>query len=188
MPIHVDSAPLAAADAIAAAIQEDLRNTGFVAPQAPPALEPLITRPISTMSAGECRVMYDECLAFSEYLTGVLVQLASFYRPAKHKLEVSRAKLKLEHTKLANDLRDARVIVDTSDQAAELMYIATMMDAHEERRKKLSKIMERLWRQIYDQNTGGPAHPTFGAGRAQGGRLPAPSAARPPFHVAVRKG
>ena len=135
-------------------IEQDLLDSGFNSSQNPPGKEPALPAQVGTMSLQELRDLYDAYLAFYEYLTNQLVQLIPklavvqeqlIYKEAKARLRIAKDK---EFTNEA--LRDAAISIDDKvlDARLEVRTINGIKQAQEERRNKMSKTMERLYREL----------------------------------------
>lgn len=142
-------------DEIRDTLEEDLHATGF-SPQAnPPGAEPRFPAEAATRTTEQLRQLYDDYLAFYEYLTDRIIELMTFLGPSQAKLQQEKAAATLEvasNKAYSNaELRDAAVTTNPRVRACveEVTYYKTLLESQEERRRKMSKAMERLYREIY---------------------------------------
>ena len=139
-------------------LERDLKATGFSPSKDPPKeTEPVIDKVLSKCTSTELRDLYDEFLMFYNYITDQITRCLCF-------LEVTKARQSQHHAeamqeahiskKLTNaDLRKAYVETHGSYLAAkrDYLYFKQLLSAQEERRRKISKSMERISREIWLQ-------------------------------------
>jgi hypothetical protein len=146
---------LAAYDNLDATLTEDLRATGFNAEAPIPGEEPCLLQGADQMSMSDLKVAYDAYLAFYEYLTTQEIRFSTQLLIQQAKLEFAVASITLQVGKNKSEypnaeMREAAVKVapEVVSAGMEVLYLRGMRDALEERRKKLSKTMERLYREL----------------------------------------
>jgi hypothetical protein len=149
------------------ALERDLDSSGFSRRDKPAEVEPClpVTKKVRQMTKDEVSDLYDECLSFHGYLANELAYLNLLKSVTEVKLRKARATAKLAVSKdraLANaDAREAAVELDEGVQEAEWEHLQTraLADAHEERRRNLSKTMDRLWRELQLRDAPGHGSP-----------------------------
>jgi len=145
-------------------IEHDLKETGFHPASAPPCREPSLGGPVADRSDRELKGLYDEFLAFYEYLTDNIVRCLGFVSVAKARVDLKKAEGLLAARKddsLTNaELRSSYIMTEPGYLSAyrDYIYFKTMMSMHEERRKKISKTMDRLGRELWLRTQKEPTH------------------------------
>ena len=135
-------------------IEADLHSTGFSPLESPPGKEPKFPKEATSLSTEKLRQLYDDYLSFYEYLTDKIIQTLTYLGPAQAKLTVEKHKVTLEigsNKAYGNaEMREAAVGCHptVAELGVDVTYFKTLLEAQEERRKKMSKAMERLYREI----------------------------------------
>jgi len=131
-----------------------LINTGFNPASNPPSKEPRVTGSLSDASDRELKNLYDSFLAFYDYLTDELTRCEIYLETTKERADTVHASIVLEANK-QNDLTNAEarksfVLTHPAYIAAkkDYLYFKQLYSAQEQRRKKMSKSMDRLYREL----------------------------------------
>ena len=132
----------------------DLGKTGFKPQSTPPSEEPRIRRKVSRMTAPELKDLYDEFLAYYDYLTDQITKWEIYLGTTKEMADTVHGAVLLEIHKdkdLKNaELRKAAVATHPAYLAArkDYLYVKQMHSAQDERRKRISKSMDRIYREL----------------------------------------
>lgn len=136
-------------------LEEDMKRTGFNPDSDPPIKEPRLREHISDMETTSLKNLYDDFLAFYEYVTDQVAQDSAYTLIAKARMELMQAQaLKRAHmnSELKNaDMRKAAVTTDGQYISAQrdYIYFKTRSGMQSERRARLSKSMDRLGRELW---------------------------------------
>lgn len=133
-------------------MESDLRKTGFDPKVDPPCKEPSISRGVTGLAKDELMELYDSYLAYYDYISDEITRLEVYLRTTEKRASVIKAHLTLEASKrkkeLSNaELRGAWVEVHPSYQSAlqDHLYFKQMHDAQEQRLRKMSKAMDKVY-------------------------------------------
>lgn len=137
-------------------LERELKATGF-SPKAEPPLkeEPTVNSNLSAMSLNQLKDLYDEYLMFYGYLTDQITRCLCFVEVTKARQAQQHAEaMKKAHNdkSLTNaDLRKADVETNSAYIRAkrDYLYFKQLLAAHEERRRKMSKSMDRVGRELW---------------------------------------
>ena len=117
--------------------------------------------------------LYDEFLAFYEYLTDNIVRCLGFVSVAKARMELKKAEAliaaKKDDSVTNAESRNGFVLTNPAYMAAQQdhIYFKTMLAMHEERRRKISKSMDRIGRELWLRTQDEPSANPGGAGIAK---------------------
>ena len=131
-----------------------LVKTGFNPAPNPPSKEPRVVGSLSDASDRELKNLYDSFLAFYDYLTDELTRCEVYLETTKERADTVHASIILEANKqkeLTNaEARKSYVITHPAHIAAkkDYLYFKQLYSAQEQRRKKMSKSMDRLYREL----------------------------------------
>ena len=136
-------------------IEKDIAATGFYPKENPPGREPTISGGLENKSKAELKNLYDQFLAYYEYVTDDITRLIGYVSVTKVRLDhasaaaVRRAHANPEYTNA--DLRKAGATTDPVYVEAQKdnLYFKTLLNMQEERRRKFSKCMDRLGRELW---------------------------------------
>jgi len=162
----------------------DLERSGFKRATVPPGPEPVLPRRLRELSAQEVGDSCDDFQAFYNYLTDEIVFCLTYEGPTKVRLDAVRALARKRvtlDTTLTNDrARENEVEVDPEYMGAvrDYCYFKTTHEKYEEWRRKISKSMERLYRELL-----GRGGVTRQAPPSHFGRAPMPSATQGATHA-----
>ncbi len=154
---------------------QDLKDSGFQLGRQVPAAEPQFPQDTTGIPPEELRKLYDEYLHFYEYLTDQLIQMQLFVGLSKADYAHTRARVLLQvmRDKRATnaDVREALVATNEAVLSSyrDMLYQQAYCDMQEERRKKMSKVIERLYRELMlrsDRYSGAPPESPAGAASA----------------------
>lgn len=166
-------------DLLLGMLETDLANTGFNPEKEPPGLEPRLPKGVSSLPQSQLRAHYDDYQAFYEFLTDQLIKILPHLETNRERAKTTLATVRGEvsaNTALTNkEARDSAIETDERviGTRVRVVYLETLQAAQEERRKKMSKAMERLYRELMlrtDQHTPAPPMPEVPPAR----RFPAP--------------
>lgn len=135
-------------------LDKDLSSQGFDPDKSPPGKEPRIRTKLSAKTSVQLRDLYDEFLGYYGYLTDVITRCVVFKDITKGRLVSEKARVTLAATKTATlknaEARKAWVDChpDVNAATCEYLYFKEMYEATEERRRKLSKSMDRIYREL----------------------------------------
>lgn len=143
-------------DLITAAVEADLLATGFVVRSDSAETEPKFPKELSKLPLEEVKTWYDRYLAFYEYLTEQIIQFSSQLAISEAKLTTLRALksaelLRADKTRYSNAAFKEEALLcdnDINEAYSAALYNRMMLDAQEERRKCMSKTMDRIYREI----------------------------------------
>jgi hypothetical protein len=137
-------------------LEKDLKSTGFSPDRKPPLeKEPKIEANLSRVETEGLKDLYDQYLIFYSYLTDQITRCIVFFEVTKARHVQKHAEaMKKAHTNknLTNaDLRKACVETDVIylNAKRDFLYFKQMLAAHEERRRKMSKSMDRVGRELW---------------------------------------
>ncbi len=135
-------------------MEADLRQTGFAPKTKPPSSEPELPERLSQMADNEVKDIYDKTLRFYGYLCDQIARYEPFLVTTKKRLVVIEAEALQEAydkgTLKNAELRRAHVDRHPAVKSAlyDYLYFKQMNAVQEERRKKLSKNIERIYREL----------------------------------------
>ena len=135
-------------------LEKDLKKSGFIPASEPPCEEPYIQGNISDMSEKSLKDMYDKFLAFYDYLTDLITHQEVYLHTTKERSDTIYAAIFLEAMKdkaLSNaEARKCFVQIHPAYMVAkhDYLYCKQYHAAQEERRRKISKSMDRLYREL----------------------------------------
>ena len=156
-PSNGDEGILALGDAfleLRTRLEKDLRETGFNPEAKPPFSEPKITSPLSESSDKELRDQYDKFLRFYDYLTDEITRCEVYLGTTKERANTISAAISLEVQEQKNytnaEARKNAVLVHPAYIIArtDFLYFNQLHSALEERRRKISKSIDRVYREI----------------------------------------
>ncbi|MBP72881.1 MAG: hypothetical protein CMA70_04775 [Euryarchaeota archaeon] len=137
-------------------LEKELRSTGFNPTAEPPLKEePEITASLSELPLRELKDLYDCYLVFYGYLTDQITRCLCFLEVTKARQALQYAEaMKRAHSdkSLTNaDIRKASVETNVEYIKAkrDYLYFKQLLAAHEERRRKMSKSMDRVGRELW---------------------------------------
>jgi hypothetical protein len=138
-----------------AQLESELDSTGYALERDPPGKEPeLPDRVIRDLTVNEVKDLYDKFLAFHAFLSHQLAKCLIYLGAAEARARVARAevfqRICADKTYTNAELREGAVLLDEDFQRidADRLYFKSLFDIQEERRKSMSKIMERLAREL----------------------------------------
>jgi hypothetical protein len=135
-------------------LEKDLRDTGFDPDTKPPFKEPRITFSLSELTDKDLRDQYDRFLRFYDYLTDEITRCEVYLGTTKARATTIFAAISLEvHEQKAYTNAETRkhaVLVHPSYLVAQkdFLYFNQLHSALEERRRKMSKSIDRIYREI----------------------------------------
>ena len=135
-------------------LEKDLAKTGFDPRSSPPCKEPVIVGSLSDKTERDLRDLYDVFLSFYDYLTDEITRCEIYLGTTKERANTVFAAISL---KILEDGQYSTV--DARKHAASIhpayliarkdyLYFSQLHSALEERRRKMSKSMERIHREI----------------------------------------
>lgn len=136
-------------------LEEDLKKTGFNPDSNPPGTEPKIRGAISDLSAPALKKLYDEFLAFYDYVTDQIATDIGFVMVSKARYEQVQAQTTLRahaDNSLKNaEMRKAFVSVDPTVVGAQrdYTYFKAKLAMQQERRDKFKRAMDRIGRELW---------------------------------------
>lgn len=134
-------------------LEKDLRATGFSPDRDPPGTEPVIPEGVRDLPNEDLKRLYDEYLAFFEYVSDRLAQASSYASISKARLEQVAAEATLSSVRekqLTNaELRKAFVTKACVGAKRDYVYFKAQVDVHEARLRKISKSMDRIGRELW---------------------------------------
>ena len=135
-------------------IETDLAKTGFEPKNTPPSAEPDLPDRLSTWTEVAVKDLYDKTLKFYGYLCDQITRYESYLSTTKRRLDVTTA-VAIQEANEDKGLKNAEVrgaYVDdhpaVKSALYDYLYFNQMSSAQEERRKKLSKYIERIYREL----------------------------------------
>ena len=136
-------------------IEEEMRRTGFYpAPHPPAEKEPELPASLSGMAYEDMLKICDELQTFYNYITDEITRCIAFEGSVDMRLRVAEATARRRVTKdktLPNDkIREAEITLDEGylDAMEEVKYFEGRHKQLEERRRKHSKSLDRLYREM----------------------------------------
>tara|TARA_Y100000310_G_scaffold315809_2_gene366810 strand:- start:2714 stop:3286 length:573 start_codon:yes stop_codon:yes gene_type:complete len=136
-------------------LEEDLRKTGFDPDSKPPGREPKIRGSVSDLDAPDLKRLYDEFLAFYDYITDQIATAVGFVMVSKARLEQVHAQALLSahaDTSLKNaEQRKATAVTDVTYVGAQkdYTYFRAKLAMQQERRDKYKRAMDRIGRELW---------------------------------------
>jgi hypothetical protein len=137
-------------------MEEDLSRSGFNPAKAPPGKEPKAPTNFSQLGPDTLRTLYDQYIAFYEYISDEITRLEVYVRTTSERTSLIHSHLVLEAMRnkktLSNaEVRKAWVETQPAYQQAlqDSLYFKQMLNAQEQRRRKMSKMMERVYWEIW---------------------------------------
>jgi len=136
-------------------LEADLKTTGFNPGTEPPQKEPEIITNLSELRVSSLKNLYDQYLIFYGYLTDQITRCLVFSEVTKARQAQKQAEAMKEahaNKELTNaDIRKAYVETNNSYLLAkrDYLYFKQLLAAHEERRRKMSKSMDRVGRELW---------------------------------------
>lgn len=152
-------------DRVREALEYDLEASGF-SQSTYRGKEPEPPERLGALNLETLGDLYDTYLSFYCYTSNLLCRAVNYLgvTDAKVKIAKARALLSIAGNKSYSnaELRDAYVTLDPEvvQTTADYTYFRSSYDAQEERRRKLSKILERIFREMAFRHGGGipPMH------------------------------
>jgi len=141
--------------ALRSTLEEDLKSTGFSPDANPPGREPKITGSVAALKAPELKALYDEFLAFYDYITDQIVSDIGFEVVSKARLEHVQSSVTLKahaDSTLKNaEQRKAFVHCDLTYLGAkrDYTYFKGKLAMQQERRDKYKRAMDRIGRELW---------------------------------------
>ena len=136
------------------AIETKLAKTGFRPSIDPPFEEPGLPIKLSSSTNDELHNLYDKLLCFYGYLSDQLTRQEPYMVTAKKAVEVVTA-LAFKEAIKQKDLKNAdarKAYVETHEfvqkATREYIYFKQLHSAQEERRRKISKFIDRVYREL----------------------------------------
>lgn len=139
-------------------LEKDLKATGFNPANNPPSVEPSLPAKLSVLTDDGLRDLYDDFLKYYDYLTDQITRCEVYLGTTKERAAAIYAAIKLE---AAQDDRFKNAEARNSFVDVHPAYLAAMQDylyfkqfhaAQEERRKKISKSIERVSRDLWGRS------------------------------------
>jgi len=134
-------------------LEKDLRATGFAPDREPPSEEPRLPAGLKDLPNEDLKELYDDFLAFFEYLSDQVAKASSYMSVSKARLEAVTATATLasaKDKKLTNaDLRKAYVVTACLGAKRDYVYFKAKVDVHDARLRKISKSMDRIGRELW---------------------------------------
>ena len=134
-------------------LEEDLKATGFNPKKAKPCEEPAINA-VSKMSDEKLLELYDQLIAYYDYLSDQVTRLAIYVKTTKERMATVKAAVILDMPK--GEYKNAELRLSyvqthpdflTSQQ--DYLYFRQLHDAQENRLKKFSKLQIRVTREMW---------------------------------------
>lgn len=160
-------------------MDNELAKQGFAAEEPSPVGEPpKIKSHLTKKKSSQLRDMYDDLMAWYDYLDGEAIRNSTQLATAKKKLKIVDAELIL----YVNKFSDTLGLSNAEQRAAwverhplhivvskDILFFSEMAAANDSRKKKISKSMERIWREITARKEvpkyNGPMPRTYGVPR-----------------------
>lgn len=156
-------------------IDEELTRTGFDPKGEPSGAEPKLPERISELTETQVKDLYDTFLSFYVYLSDRITNISVYLGVTQKAADVVEAQIVLEAGKnkeeLHNaELRKAHVIAHPAliHAQKDAVYFKQLKTAQEHRLKKISKSMDRLYRELMIRQ------PRWSAGDNKGGEQDRP--------------
>jgi hypothetical protein len=136
-------------------LDEDLKATGFAPDRSPPGREPRVPRELRDLDNYSLKGLYDEFLAYYDYLSDQIAQDNGYSLIGKARLELMAAtasrKAQADKSLTNADARKAFVETDQELLGAkrDYVYFKARLQTQRERRDKISKCMERIGRELW---------------------------------------
>lgn len=178
-------------------IAAELQRTGFNPSPDPPCDEPQIPDKLVKLETEAVQALCDDFQRFYNFLCDEITRCLMFEEVARARMNAARADAKkraASDKRLNNDkLRDAWTDSDEDylDATRDYLFFSQIHEAQEERRRKMSKSLDRLYRELLSRGNDpgqAPHHPNrapMGAGGKDAFkpvlRAVAPEPARPVF-------
>ena len=151
-------------------LDADLKARGFNPSSSPPGEEPRIRGKLSKKTDIELSNMYDEFLEYFDYLSEDLTDLGVKHGVTKERLAKVRAAAAAEAVQHAGlktqEARKNWVIVhpDVVQVTVDFQYFEQLVKAQTERSRRISKSMDRIWRELMSrkERTGRTREPPRG--------------------------
>lgn len=136
-------------------VDRELVSSGFNPSKEPPGTEPTLPANVSRESDDRVKELYDNFLVFYNYLSDRIAQTTVYLGLTKQRVSVVEAQIVLEAGTKKSELHNAelRKAYVTSHPALiaaqkDYLYFKQTVDAQNTRLKKLSKSMDRLYREL----------------------------------------
>ena len=135
-------------------IERDLAATGFAPKVTPPFEEPDLPTRLSMMTETDLKDAYDNLLRFYGYLCDQIGRYEPYLVTTKKRLEAVTgvATLEVSKDKQYTNAGQRDAAVNTNEVVLQAvtdhLYFKQMSGAQEERRKKLSKYIDRVYREL----------------------------------------
>jgi hypothetical protein len=135
-------------------LEQELERTGYRSPDGPPFAEPEMPRRLRELTTDQTVDLLDDFQSFYNYLSDEITNVLTFEGAIKARVDLQYATVKMEV------LQDKSLTNEASRSAAietDPRYLSAMRDylffkqSHaqlEERRRKISKSLERLYREL----------------------------------------
>ena len=136
-------------------LEEDLKRTGFDPDTNPPGKEPKIRGSVSDLDAPNLKKLYDQFLAFYDYITDQIATDIGFVMVSKARLEQVHAQALLRaqgDSSLKNaEQRKAAATTDGTYVGAQrdYTYFKAKLAMQQERRDKYKRAMDRIGRELW---------------------------------------
>lgn len=140
-------------------LEADLKDRGFQLDEHPPAEEPRIREKLSPKTSRDLSNLYDEFLMYYDYLSNDLTNSKVYYGVTKARLVKITAEVSSEAKKVAEltnpESRKNWVLThpDVVQGTCDFLYYEQLVEATEERRRRISKSMDRIWRELLSRQS-----------------------------------
>ena len=156
-------------------LEQDLAATGFRPGEEPSGGEPRITGRLSARSDVVLKDLYDDLLNFYDYLSDQITRFILRKDSAKARVTYIRALTTRNAPSSLGNAEQRKAYVEShADVIAVIcdhLYFKQMHESLEERRRKISKSIERIARELYSRNSRHSAPPPTSSNRGQA-RIP----------------
>jgi hypothetical protein len=171
-------------------LEEDLKKTGFNPDTNPPGEEPKIRGSISGLDAPALKDLYDEFLAFYDYITDQIATDIGFVIVSKARLEQIHAtatqKVHNDSSLKNAEQRKAAVITDSDYVGAlrDYTYFKAKLAMQQERRDKYKRAMDRIGRELWLRTQDDNPQEFY---KQKNSSIDARSTVEPGFHTAYKR-
>lgn len=151
------------------ALEQELVRTGFRPPAGPPFDEPEMPRRLKELSVPQLVDLVDDFQCFYNYLSDEITSVLTFEAVTKARADHKHADVKLEvaQNKSLTNETSRSVMIETDERwltaVRDYLYFKQSHAQLEERRRKISKSIERLYRElIYRDQQANQRSQTYG--------------------------
>lgn len=139
-------------------LEQEMARTGFDPPVNPPCKEPTLPTKLRLEKVADLTDLADSLQTFYNYLSDEITRCLTFEGPTKARMDMmfAEARRNAQNDKSLTNDKMREVEVELNPQYLEAvrdhLYFKQARASHEERRRKVSKSIDRVYRELLSRN------------------------------------